>query len=74
MRLRVPLLRVDEVRELGGVSQEENGCVVENPVPVAFLSTELDCKSTWVASCICRSAFTTDGRDTGGCAAFVANL
>ena len=42
MRLRVTLLRVDEVGELGGVTNEEHGSVVEDPVEVALLGLDLD--------------------------------
>lgn len=37
MRLRISLLGVDEVRELGRVSDKEYGRVVENPVPVTLV-------------------------------------
>ena len=42
MRLRVTLLRVDEVGELGGVTDEKHGSVVEDPVEVALLRFDLD--------------------------------
>ena len=42
VRLRVTLLGVDKVRELGGVADEEHGRVVEHPVEVALLSLDLD--------------------------------
>ena len=42
MRLRVTLLRVDEVGELGGVTNEEHGSVVEDPVEVALLGLDLN--------------------------------
>ena len=42
MRLGIALLSVDEVRELGGVADEEHGRVVEHPVEVALLSLDLD--------------------------------
>lgn len=42
MGLRVPLLCVDEVRELGRVTDEEHRSVVEDPVKVALLSLNLD--------------------------------
>lgn len=43
--LRVTLLSVDEEWEVGGISEEEDGCVVVDPVPVALLSVELEGKS-----------------------------
>ncbi len=42
VRLRVTLLRVDEVRELRRVADKEHGGVVEDPVEVALLSLDLD--------------------------------
>ena len=42
MRLRVTLLRVDEVGKLGGVTNEKHGSVVEDPVEVALLGLDLD--------------------------------
>lgn len=39
--LRVALLGVDEDGEVDWVPQEEDGCVVEHPVPVALLRVEL---------------------------------
>jgi hypothetical protein len=37
MSLRVSLLRMDEVGEFGGVTDKENGGIVEHPVEVAFI-------------------------------------
>lgn len=42
MRLGVTLLGVDEVGELGGVADEEDGCVVKDPVEVTLLGPNLD--------------------------------
>lgn len=41
----VLLLRVNEVRELDGVPNEEDGSVVASHVPVALLSVKLDCEA-----------------------------
>ena len=38
--LRVPLLGVNEDGELGWVAEEEDGGVVEHPIPVALFSVE----------------------------------
>lgn len=46
--LRVTLLGVDEVGELGRVADEEDGGVVEDPVAVALFGTDLDGESTRV--------------------------
>lgn len=64
--LRVSLLRVDKVRELGWVANEEDGSVVENPIQVALLCLQFDRKSTGVASGIRRARLTADGRETNG--------
>jgi len=36
--LRMSLLSVDEVRKFGRVTDEEDGCVIEHPVPVTLVS------------------------------------
>ena len=41
MSRRITLLSVDEVRELGRVSQKEDRCVVGNDVPVALVGPQL---------------------------------
>ena len=45
MCLGIPLLGVDEMRELGGIAKEEDGGVVEYPIEVSFFSLDLDRKS-----------------------------
>ena len=42
MSLRVTLLGVDEVRELRGITDEEDRSVVEHPVQVALVGLDLD--------------------------------
>ena len=61
--------RVDEVRKLDGVLNEEDGDVVADEVPVAFLGVELHCKATNVAREVERSLASRDGReaDEGFC-------
>ncbi len=49
MRGRVTLLGVDEVWELGRITQEEYWCVVCNHIPVALFGTELDRETSRVA-------------------------
>lgn len=70
MGLRVPLLGVNEVGELGRITDEEDGGVVEDPIPVTLISSELDGEATGVASGVGRARFTTDGRETDCCADF----
>lgn len=73
MGLRVPLLGVDEMRELGRVTDEEDGSVVEDPIPVTFLGPELDSKTARVTSSIGRAGFTADGGETSSNANLLAN-
>ena len=56
----IALLGVDEVRELGGVSEEENGGIVCHHIPVSFLSPELDGKASRISSAVVGSRFATD--------------
>jgi len=72
--LRVALLSVNEVGELGWVAQEEDGGVVGDHVPVALRSPELDTETTRVASKIGSSALATDGRETDGDGALMTLL
>ena len=46
MRLRISLLSVNEMGELGRIANEEDWRIVEYPVPVAFVRTQLDSKTT----------------------------
>lgn len=66
MCLRVPLLGVDEVREFGRVTYEEDGSVVKDPIPITFLGPELDGETARVTSSVGGPRFTTDGGETGG--------
>lgn len=50
--LWVSLLSVDEVWELGWLSQEEDGRVVEDPVTVALSGSDLDRESSWVSGSV----------------------
>lgn len=62
--LRVSLLGVDEIRELNGVSNEEDWGVVANHIPVAFFSVELNGETSGISLGISRSLLTTDGGET----------
>ena len=66
MSLRVTLLGVDEVRELGWVTDEEHGGVVKHPVEVALLRLDLDGETSGVTSGVRRSRLATDGGETHG--------
>ena len=73
MSLGVPLLGVNEVGELGGVSQEEDRGVFEHPVPVTFLRPELDSETTGVASGVSRPRLASNGGETNGGSSFLTN-
>ena len=66
VRSRVALLSVDEVRELGGIPQEEDWSVVGNHVPVPLRCAELDRKASWVPCHVVRTRFATDGGEPDG--------
>ena len=74
VRLRVTLLSVDKVRELGRVAQEENRGVVKDPVPVALLRADLDRKPARVARGIGRTRLATDGGEAHSDGRTVADL
>lgn len=46
--------------KLAGVSQEEDGRVVEDPVPIALIRVEFDREATRVTGAICRSLLSTN--------------
>lgn len=70
----VTLLGVDEVRELGWVSQEEDGGVVGDHVPVALLSAELDRETTGVSGTVMRAGLATNGGESNADGALLAGL
>jgi len=72
--LRVTLLGVDEVREFGGISDEEDGRVVEHPVEVSLFRSDLDSKATGITGSIRRSRFTTDSGESDGGTVFLTDL
>lgn len=72
--LWVALLGVDEEWKLGWVPQEEDRCVVVNPVPVTLLGIELDGEAAWVASSVCGAFLSSDGRETGDSLGLLADL
>lgn len=74
MSLGVTFLGVNEVGEFGGVSDEEDGSVVENPVKVALFSSDLEGKATRITGGIRRSVFTTDSGESGGSTVLLADL
>ena len=74
MCLGIPFLGVDEVREFGGISNEEHRCVIEHPVQVALICPQFDGETTRIASSISRTIFTTNRGEANGCSNFSANI
>ena len=65
---------MNEVWELGGVTNEEHGSVVEHPVEVALLGAELDREAARVAGGVGGPGLTTDGGEAHSGAGAVADL
>lgn len=74
MSLRVPLLGVDKVGELCGVPEEEDGGVVEDPVPVALFGSQFYGETTGVTGRVSRTGLTADRGETDGGANLLSNL
>lgn len=53
--VRLGLSSVDNVGELHGILDEEDGNVVSNDIPVTLLGVELDGKTTNIADCVSRT-------------------
>lgn len=62
------------MRELGRVANEEDGSVIEDPIPVALIGLEFDGESTGVSSSIGGPGFASNGRETYSGANFFAYL
>jgi hypothetical protein len=73
MRLRIALLGMNEVGEFGRVAKEEDGSVIEYPVEIAFISTNLDGETTRITGSVCRARLATNGGETNSSAGSVAN-
>lgn len=71
--LGISLLGVDKVGELGGISDEEDRRIVEDPIPVTLIGSQLDRETTGVAGSISGSRLSTDGGESDGCANLFAN-
>jgi len=72
--LWVSLLGVNEVGELGWIANEENGGIVKDPIPVSFLSSELDSKATGIARSVGRSILSSDSGEANCGTYAVADL
>ena len=65
IRLRIPLLRMDQQREQRRISDEKHGRVVEDPVPISFFREELHAETAGIARCVCGPLFAAHGGETG---------
>lgn len=74
MSLRIALLGMNKVGELGRVAKEEDGRIVEYPVEITFISTNLDGKTTRITSSVCRARLATDRGETNSSAGSVADF
>lgn len=59
--LGVPLLGVDEEGEIGGITDEKDGGVVVNPVPVTLICIEFDGEAAGITGSVSRALLSTNG-------------
>lgn len=64
MSLRISLLSVNEVGELGRITNEEDWGVVVHPVPNTLLCLDLHRETTGITSSVRRSALSTDSAES----------
>src|SRR5258706_5775184 len=64
VRLRVALLRMNEIGEFGGITQEEDRGVVSYEIPDPFLGIELQRKPAWIPLRIRRAGLAADGGES----------
>ncbi len=74
MGLGVALLRVNEVRELGGSRMKKTGVLLNTQSQLPSLRPELDRKATRVASGIRTTRLATNGRETDCCFSTIADF
>ena len=72
--MRVALLGVNEVGELGGVANEEDWSIVENPIEITIVGTNFDREAAGVTGSVGRATFSTNGRETDSSTSPVADL
>lgn len=73
VRLGVSLLRMDENGEFGGIAEEEDGGVVEDPIPIAFIGVEFERKASRIPGRVGRPFFAADGGETSDTFGFLAD-
>ena len=71
--LWVAFLGVDEEREFGGIADEEDRCVVIDPIPVTFFCIVFDREPSRVSSSIWGALLATNCRETSNAASLLAN-
>ena len=74
VRLWDTFLCVDEERKLGRIADEEDRCVIVDPVPVTLLGIKLDRKPSRVASSIRGTLLTADSGETINTWSLLADL
>jgi hypothetical protein len=74
MRLRIAFLGMNKVGELGRVAKEEDRSIIEYPIEIAFISTNLDGKTTRITGSVCRARLATNRGETNSSAGSVANF
>lgn len=72
--LWVTLLRMNKIRKLQSVSNEEYRGVIANHIPDSFFGVELQGKSTRISSSICRPYLSTHSRKSCKNRGFLAHL
>jgi len=68
------LLRVDEVRELDGVLDEEHGGVIAHNIVVAFCGVDLESEASWVSVAVVGASHTGNGGESQEAGRLLANL
>ena len=71
---RIGLQRVDDIRKLDGIANEENGQVVANQIPVAVLGVEFYRKAARIARHLRGIAAADHGREADGQGRLLAGL
>ena len=71
--LRITLLGVNEDGELGRVAKEEDGGVVEDPVPVALLGIEFDREAARISGGVRRTLLAAHGREASNALGLLPN-
>jgi hypothetical protein len=74
VRLRIPLLRMNQQRKQRRIPNEEHGRVVEHPIPIPFFSEKLHAETTGITRCVCGALFAAYGGEAGYEWCFLAYL